>query len=132
MGDPDESPADILRHTDTRTWKKIVSATNGTEFPVPSSLTQDARPRVSIQQITDRLGPPSETQEYTIARAPTKQWNHAILFETYPKTDPENRDVRIKELTWKDGDYLIKACLHVIGDDWIVLGASRFHHGTRF
>ncbi len=86
----------------------------------------------SLQEVTKKLGLPTETQEYTIAEAPTKGWNHGILFDTYPKTDPVNRDVKIKESTWEDGDYLIKVCFHSVGEEWTVLGASRFHKDVRF
>jgi len=87
---------------------------------------------LSLQEVTERLGSPAETQEYTIAEAPTKHWNHGILFETYPKTDPQNRDIRIKELTWEDGDYVIKACFHSVDEEWVALAATRFHKDTRF
>ena len=87
---------------------------------------------LSLQEITERLGSPAETQEYTIAEAPTKHWNHGILFETYPKSDPGNLDIRIKELTWQDGDYLIKACFHSVDEEWVALAAIRFHKDIRF
>lgn len=87
---------------------------------------------LSVQDVTEKLGTPTETQEYTIADAPTKNWNHGILFETYPTADPENQDVKIRELTWEDGDYLIKACFHSVDEEWTALGAARFHKDVRF
>jgi hypothetical protein len=78
------------------------------------------------------LGVPSKLLSYTIGSAPTKGWNHGIIFSVYPKDRPENREVTIKEYVWDQGQYEIRACCHFIKKAWLVVGAAKIDKHVRF
>jgi len=86
----------------------------------------------TLQEMSKQFGKPAEEYSYTIPKAPTKNWNHGIIFSVYPKDKPENQDVVIKEYAWTDGDYRIRACCHKIKDEWRVMGAMRIHKDVSF
>jgi len=86
----------------------------------------------AIQAIIAEFGKPEEEHTYTIAQAPTKGWNHAIIFSAYPKDAPENRDVVIKEYGWDRDNFEIRACCHLIGKQWFVMGVRKIRKDVRF
>ena len=77
------------------------------------------------------LGTPTNELSYTIASAPTKGWNHGIIFSLYPKDKPENQDVTIKEYVWDQGQYEVRACCHLVKKAWLVMGAMRIDKRVR-
>ncbi len=54
------------------------------------------------------------------------------LHNIYPLNNPENRTVRISELSWQDGDYMITLWFHNVNDTWVVLDSRRWHKDTDF
>jgi len=86
----------------------------------------------TIQAMIAEFGKPAEEHTYTIAQAPTKGWNHAIIFSVYPKDTPENRDVVIKEYAWERDNFEIRACCHLAGEQWLVMGATKIRKDVRF
>ena len=86
----------------------------------------------TIQTMIAEFGKPPEEHVYTIAQAPTKGWNHGIIFSVYPKDEPENRDVVIKEYAWDRDDFKIRACCHPVKDQWLVMGARKIRKDVRF
>ena len=86
----------------------------------------------SLEAVVAEFGSPDATTEYTIGEAPTKGWNHGLLFTTYPKDDPDNEGVRIRELSWQEDDSTIRACFHNPGGKWVALGAKRIPKDARF
>lgn len=87
---------------------------------------------LSLTAVTNQLGAPYHALDFTVGTAPTKYWHHGIIFGTYPKSDPKNLDVPLKELMWQDGNYMIHVCFHRTNDAWVVLGGTRFHKNIRF
>jgi len=86
----------------------------------------------TIQEMIKNLGAPSTELSYTIGSAPTKGWNHGIVFSAYPKDRPENRNVTITEYVWDQGQYEIRACCHLIKKAWLVMGAMKIDKRVRF
>lgn len=86
----------------------------------------------AIEAMIAEFGEPTEEHAYTIGQAPTKGWNHGIIFSIYPKGDPANRDVVVKEYAWDQNDFKIRACCHRVKEAWLVMGAKKIHKGVRF
>ena len=86
----------------------------------------------AVQAMIEEFGKPTEQYTYTIAQAPTKAWNHGIIFSVYPKHQPQNRDVVIKEYAWDQNDFEIRACCHLVREAWLIMGARKIHKGVRF
>ncbi len=85
-----------------------------------------------IQEMITGLGAPTNELSYTIGKAPTKGWNHGIIFSVYPKDKPENQNVTIKEYVWDQGSYEVRACCHLVKKAWLVMGAMRIDKNVRF
>ena len=86
----------------------------------------------TIQQMIKELGRPTEETSYTMGQAPTKGWNHGIIFSVYPTNKSENQGVVIKEYAWEQGDFKIRACCHVVKKAWLVMGAKKIHKNVKF
>ena len=86
----------------------------------------------TIQEMITGLGTPTNELSYTIGKAPTKGWNHGIIFSVYPKDKPENQNVIIKEYVWDQGPYEVRACCHLVKKAWLVMGAMRIDKNVRF
>jgi len=86
----------------------------------------------TIHAIIAEFGKSPEEHIYTIAHAPTKGWNHGIIFSVYPKNKPENQDVVIKEYAWEMNDFEIRACCHLVDGQWLVMGARKIRKDVRF
>ena len=121
--------------------KMVVALTTCLVIGACTSREQGARSSVQdlpewtnkpIQEMIGALGSPDEQHEYTVGKAPTKNWNHGIIFSVYPKENPANREVVIKEYAWTQGDYKIRACCHLVNAAWLVMGAIRIHKDVRF
>ncbi len=76
------------------------------------------------------LGSPAWSASYTIREAPTKNWHHGVLFDTYSVSTPANLDVVVREAGWNDGDYRIAVCFHLVDEGWVVLASVRHHKDT--
>jgi len=85
-----------------------------------------------VEAMIAEFGKPAEEYTYTIGQAPTKGWNHGIIFSVYPKTDLENRDVVIKEYAWDQNDFKVRACCHLVEEAWLVMGAKKIHKDVIF
>jgi len=86
----------------------------------------------TIQEMIRTLGDPTEETEQAVGKMPTKDWNHGIVFSIYPKNKPENQNTIIKSYSWKQGDYHVRACCHLVKKAWLVMGAKRIHNNVRF
>ncbi len=86
----------------------------------------------TIQTMIAEFGKPAEEHVYTIAQAPTKGWNHGIIFSVYPKDKPENQDVVIKEYAWDMNDFEIRVCCHLVDEELLVMGARKIQKEVRF
>jgi hypothetical protein len=86
----------------------------------------------TIQEMIAGLGTPTNELSYTISNAPTKGWNHGIIFSVYPKEKPESQIVTIKEYVWNQGQYEVRACCHLMKNRWLVMGAMRIDKRVRF
>jgi len=85
-----------------------------------------------VEAMIAEFGKPAEEYTYAIGQAPTKGWNHGIIFSVYPKTDLENRDVVIKEYAWDQNDFKVRACCHLVEEAWLVMGAKKIHKDVIF
>ena len=83
-----------------------------------------------MRNVLAELGSPAWSASHAIRQAPTKNWHHGILFNTYPESNPANLDVVIRDAIWHDGDYCIAVCFHLVGGEWVVLGSIRHHKDT--
>ena len=86
----------------------------------------------TMQTMIRDMGIPTTEFSYTIGTAPTKSWNHGLLFTTYPKENPANADIPIKELVWDQGQYEVRACFHLVKKAWLALGAMKIDKNVRF
>ena len=86
----------------------------------------------TIQQMIRELGSPTNELSYTIGSAPTKGWIHGILFSIYPQKDPNNKNIAIKEFVWDQGQFVVRACCHLVKKAWLVMGAVRMDKRVRF
>lgn len=86
----------------------------------------------TIHAMIAEFGKPAEEHVYTIGQAPTKGWNHGIIFSVYPKDKPENQDVVIKEYAWDRDHYEIRVCCHLVDEEWLVMGARKIRKDVRF
>lgn len=85
-----------------------------------------------VQELFQAMGRPTHSSEYTLPQAPTKAWQHSLLFAVYPRELPQHQNVLIKEYFWVDGAYGIHACCHRVDGHWRTLGAKRIHRGVIF
>jgi len=85
----------------------------------------------TYQEMYKELGAPADKTGYSITNAPTKGWNHRILFSTYPKNE-KNKDIHIMEVMWNLGDFSIFACYHMVNGQNRCLVAKRIRKGIRF
>ena len=86
----------------------------------------------TMQTMIRDMGTPITELTYTIGTAPTKGWNHGLLFTIYPKGNPDNADIPIKELVWDQGQYEVRACFHLVKKAWLSLGAMKIDKSVRF
>jgi hypothetical protein len=76
------------------------------------------------------LGPPARRETFRMAE---RQDEFRIeLQNTYPLSDPKNRDVAIREWTWDRPGCHLTVWLHEVGGAWSVLDAVVWPEGTEF
>ena len=114
------------------TWVMIAACTSQQPSNVDSVQDLPQWKNQTIQEMIKSFGLPVEEHEYTVGTAPTKSWNHGIIFSAYPKEEAENREVVIKEFAWTQGEYRIRACCHLVKKAWLVIGAMKIHKDVQF
>ena len=114
------------------TWVMIAACTSRRPSNVDSVQDLPEWKNQAIQEMIKVLGSPAEEHEYTVGKAPTKNWNHGIVFSIYPKEKAENREIMIKEYAWTQGEYKIRACCHLVKKAWLVMGAMKIHKDAQF
>ncbi len=86
----------------------------------------------SEQQIITRIGQPIREDQFGIPVQGQLDNFRGPLHNTYPPDRPANADVRIRELTWRDGAFYVTVWLHRVDGDWLVLDTCRWHEGVQF
>jgi len=54
------------------------------------------------------------------------------LQNTYPLTNPENRDVQVREWTWEEKDCNLTLWFHQVDEGWVVFETMKWNDGTEF
>jgi|GEM_PF-3577852 len=75
-------------------------------------------------------GTPSLNDEYPAINAVSEL--RAAVASTYPAAGPASHAVRIRELWWPQGDYILTFLLHFKEGKWVVLGATKWHKDVVF
>ncbi len=81
-------------------------------------------------EVTNILGNPIHQEQYKVKNAIGEFRKN--VFKFYPLSKPENQNVEIKELRWKDGDYFISMWFHLIKGEWVVMDTCRWHESVQF
>ena len=85
---------------------------------------------LSIDQALHQYGKPEKDYSFRM-KEPLHEFRVELL-NFYPQDQPENREVEIRELWWKDGDYHITVWFHQIQGQWKVLDTRRWHQDIDF
>ncbi len=85
---------------------------------------------MALETLMEEYDEPAQSAIFTMNRG-LDRFRMRLLYY-YPRSDPRNRFVRIKELWWKDGVYNITVWFHQVDGDWIVLDSCRWHENTIF
>jgi hypothetical protein len=85
---------------------------------------------LSMDNVLQKYGKPEKNYSFKM-KEPMHEFRVELL-NFYPQDQPENRDVEIRELWWKDGDYNITVWFHQIQGQWQVLDTRRWHKDIDF
>lgn len=96
--------------------------------PLTESL-DELHGRTATQLIED-FGVPDFEDEYKIGDAVGEM--RRPLLNHYPVSNPENKNVPIRELWWKDGDYTISVWFHRVNKKWVALDSLKWHKSIQF
>jgi hypothetical protein len=107
----------------------VVASIVGCSAPDPTGKLP-AMHGQSREQVVSQLGRPQRADEFPMSRAIGEF--RIELQNTYPLGNPTNADVRIEELTWRDGDHWITLWLHQVKGQWVVLESCRWHKDVVF
>jgi hypothetical protein len=88
----------------------------------------DALDGQTVVQVIAKFGAPAEQHEYPMSEAAGEF--RAGLEKYYPM--PQNRDVRIQELTWESSRYFTTVWLHQINGQWFIFDSLRYGKHTQF
>ena len=81
-------------------------------------------------EVLNILGNPIHKEQYKVKNAIGEFRKN--VFKVYPLSKPENKNVEIKELRWKDGDYFITVWFHNVKDKWVVMDTCKWHKSVQF
>lgn len=84
----------------------------------------------SRSAVIQSLGKPVHDLTYPMSEAVVEF--RIALQNTYPLSNPANRNVEIQELWWRDGDYWITLWFHQVDGEWVVLASCRWHKNIAF
>jgi len=82
------------------------------------------------EAVESRLGKPVQEDRFPMSAVLGEM--REPLLRTYPLSEPENADVMIEELWWKDGEYWTTLWFHQVNSQWIVLESCRWHEDVLF
>lgn len=85
---------------------------------------------LSMDSVLQKYGKPEKNYSFKM-KEPMHEFRVELL-NFYPQDKPENRDVEIQELWWRDGDYNVTVWFHQIQGQWQVLDARRWHKDIEF
>ena len=78
-------------------------------------------------EIIKTLGKPLSTYNFTMPVQRRFRGYRSGLHSTYPIGNTANANVSIKELVWKDGEYIVTVWLHQQNKNWSVFDTLRRH-----
>lgn len=84
-----------------------------------------------LDKVIAAFGEPSRQLNYTIGTSPGGEFR-VELYNTYPPSDPNTKDVRIKEIQWHRLRYDVVVWLHFVNGEWLVLDTCRWQGGVVF
>lgn len=85
-------------------------------------LTQD--------RVRARFGPPTLEESFQVQ---DRQGEFYVgIANTYPTTDPKNRNVPLQEWTWTSGDCILTVWFHNPKGTWLALDDVYWHKDTAF
>jgi len=84
----------------------------------------------SAIEISSELGEPARKDSFKLRE---RQDEFRIeLQNTYPLTDPRNRDVPVREWTWEEKDCNLTLWFHQVNEEWVVFETMKWNDGTEF
>ncbi len=117
---------------------KIAFVVGGIVAVVLLSWPRSPKPPVSdagydgkqFEQVVEELGPPEHSDSFRMGQ-PLDEMRVPLL-NHFPLTDARNRDVVIRESTWREGDYFITVWFVKEGEVWRAVDGIRWHKSIRF
>ncbi len=92
--------------------------------------TSDALIGKSLENILNKYGKPGSEQIYEMSQAQNEF--RIELQNTYPLSDPANRKIKIRELSWLDKENVTTIWFHQKNGKWRVLNILRWEKNTDF
>ncbi|HLC28302.1 MAG TPA: hypothetical protein VJL07_02530 [Dehalococcoidia bacterium] len=81
-------------------------------------------------EVSSELGEPAKKDSFKLGE---RQDEFRIeLQNTYPLTNPENRDVQVREWTWEEKDCNLTLWFHQVDEGWVVFETMKWNDGTEF
>ncbi len=84
----------------------------------------------SLENVLKEYGLPDSEQTFEMSEAQNEF--RIELQNTYPLTDPRNRKVKIRELSWFDKENVTTIWFHRKDGEWTALNILRWQKGTDF
>lgn len=101
-------------------------------FPVCTETTATSLELLGLTQpeLLARFGPPAMQESFRVEERQGEFYGP--IANTYPTTDPKNRDVPIEEWTWMVDDCRLSVWLHRPKGTWLVLDDFFWHKDAAF
>jgi len=99
--------------------------------PSPKSLTP-IKKHVgrTLEEVVGELGQPAFSYSFTMGQPMDEM--HVSLLNMFPPDKPGNKDIEIRELRWRDGDYFIALWFYQNEGKWLAVDGVRWHKNTVF
>jgi hypothetical protein len=103
--------------------------------PLPSCREGQSASSIGLHgltpdQVRARFGPPLRQGTFRVEELQGEFF--APLANTYPTTDPKNRNVPLQQWTWTSGDCILTVWFHNPKGTWLALDDVFWHKDTAF
>ena len=86
----------------------------------------------TIDSVLEELEEPDRIYDFTMPTQGELDEFRIELHNTYPPNNPANASIKIKELTWRDGEYRLTVWFHRKNGKWIALDTCQYHDSIAF
>jgi hypothetical protein len=84
----------------------------------------------TLDQVIEELGMPDRADAFFVSEISGEL--RCEILNTYPRNDPGNDSVRIREYWWTNPYFTTVVWFHRVGGEWLVLDACRFGKWVAF